>query len=129
MNPLQREIQTHLSQLTSGADGEFTAKLTFPADFSGFKGHFPGNPILPGVCMVQAVLAALAAHRGAPVTLRKIVFAKWFQPVKPDTELRFLCRAKLDAAGETAVRARLFRGAEAVADLSLLVAGDQGGPS
>ena len=36
-------------------DGHFTAKILLNADHDIFKGHFPGNPVTPGVCMMQIV--------------------------------------------------------------------------
>jgi len=35
--------------------GEITAKITLNSNHEIFKGHFPGNPIMPGVCMMQII--------------------------------------------------------------------------
>ena len=32
-----------------------TAKITINKDHEVFKGHFPGNPVTPGVCMMQII--------------------------------------------------------------------------
>ena len=32
-----------------------TANVTFSEDNFFFKGHFPGNPVMPGVCMIQII--------------------------------------------------------------------------
>ncbi len=34
---------------------EISAKITLNAKHEIFKGHFPGNPIMPGVCMMQII--------------------------------------------------------------------------
>jgi 3-hydroxyacyl-[acyl-carrier-protein] dehydratase len=31
------------------------ATVVFNADHAVFKGHFPGRPVVPGVCMIQAI--------------------------------------------------------------------------
>jgi 3-hydroxyacyl-[acyl-carrier-protein] dehydratase len=121
MNVLTRELQSCLVLIPPGEDGDVAATFTLSPDFSGFKGHFPGNPVLPGVCMVQAVLVMFATHNKGPVTLKRILSAKWFAPVKPGAVLRFACRVRKDKLIETAIRAHVTCGETKVADLSLLV--------
>jgi len=36
-------------------DQEVNAKVQLHAGHDVFKGHFPGNPIMPGVCMIQMI--------------------------------------------------------------------------
>ena len=47
--------------LTEADDGSLTARFVFPAEFTGFRGHFPEQPVLPAVCKIQAVVAMLEA--------------------------------------------------------------------
>ncbi|MBU1566927.1 MAG: hypothetical protein KJ630_15045 [Proteobacteria bacterium] len=44
-------------RLTSKEDVrlEASADFRFPADFAGFQGHFPGNPILPAIVQLMTV--------------------------------------------------------------------------
>lgn len=35
--------------------GQATASITINKDHEVFKGHFPGNPVTPGVCMMQII--------------------------------------------------------------------------
>lgn len=37
------------------ADNIATASITINKDHDVFKGHFPGNPVTPGVCMMQII--------------------------------------------------------------------------
>jgi 3-hydroxyacyl-[acyl-carrier-protein] dehydratase len=60
-----------------------------------FQGHFPGNPIMPGVLMVEAlaqVAGILALQSGAPggkaVYFMSIEKAKFRRPVVPGDQLR-----------------------------------------
>lgn len=41
-------------------DEKINASRYFPADDHVFEGHFPGNPLLPGVLMVEALAQAAA---------------------------------------------------------------------
>ncbi|MDO6758603.1 3-hydroxyacyl-ACP dehydratase [Tamlana sp. 2_MG-2023] len=36
-------------------DAATTAKITINKEHAIFKGHFPGNPVTPGVCMMQII--------------------------------------------------------------------------
>jgi 3-hydroxyacyl-[acyl-carrier-protein] dehydratase len=86
-----------------------------------FKGHFPGNPVMPGVLQVEALAQAgavcvlsLAEHRGKTAYFGAIDRVKFRGMVKPGDELR------LEVALES-VRARGGKGkAEAFKDGKLI---------
>ena len=122
MNKLRLRIDECMSGLTRAGDSGLSAKFVFPAEFPGFDGHFPGHPVLPGVCMVQACLVVAACWTDTAVPeLRSLVNAKWFVPTGPGDELLFdLLRAR-EGEGGTTVRARITREGERVADLTLSV--------
>jgi 3-hydroxyacyl-[acyl-carrier-protein] dehydratase len=61
--------------------GECAAVFLFPPEFPGFAGHFPGNPVLPGIAQIMAVLHACGP--GAPPALRGIKTCKFLRPVRP----------------------------------------------
>lgn len=67
--------------------GEFC----FPASFSGFQGHFPGQPVLPGVCLIQSALVLGESLCGAPPVLQEVAAAKFFAVVKPDDRIQMSC--------------------------------------
>ncbi|WP_250433796.1 3-hydroxyacyl-ACP dehydratase [Hanstruepera flava] len=37
------------------SDGQANASITINKNHDVFKGHFPGNPVTPGVCMMQII--------------------------------------------------------------------------
>jgi 3-hydroxymyristoyl/3-hydroxydecanoyl-(acyl carrier protein) dehydratase len=49
-------------------------------------GHFPGNPIIPGALMLDAVMQVLEGEAGGGAVL--IRSAKFFRPVRPGESLR-----------------------------------------
>lgn len=65
--------------------------LHVPADHPAFAGHFPGEPLLPGVALLAEVLEAvlddpeLAPRVGASP---RLAAAKFLAPVRPGTDLR-----------------------------------------
>jgi 3-hydroxyacyl-[acyl-carrier-protein] dehydratase len=46
-------------------------------------GHFPGNPIIPGAVLLDAVLGAIAAASGTQATSCEIKSVKFLLPVRP----------------------------------------------
>ena len=69
-----------------------TAQRTFRAEEFFFDGHFPGEPILPGVILLEALAQAAALHTGLTKQLRatqaayrfsKVEHVTWAAPVLP----------------------------------------------
>lgn len=57
--------------------------FSFPPSFCGFSGHFPGNPILPGIVQLAAVryLAEQAVQKQLlPLNINKTKFRAMIQP-------------------------------------------------
>lgn len=76
-----------LSQTAESVEGTFC----FSENFSGFEGHFPGQPVLPGICLVQAVLVLAEFLCAAPPVLQEVVSAKFFSVVTPDCPVQMTC--------------------------------------
>ncbi len=62
-------------------------RFTIPHDHPSLPGHFPGRPIVPGVVVLDRVLAAIEAHHGALGRLR-MPQVKFAQPLLPGEEAR-----------------------------------------
>lgn len=64
-------------------DGELAARMTAEAESPWFSGHFPDNPILPGVAqlkMVADLVAAAGKNLGRLVGLSRVKFRKIVRP-------------------------------------------------
>jgi 3-hydroxyacyl-[acyl-carrier-protein] dehydratase len=48
-----------------------------------FAGHFPGQPVVPGACMLQMLKELLAVSAGKAVQLSKAADMKFLAPVDP----------------------------------------------
>jgi len=61
-----------------------------PADSPWFSGHFPGEPILPGIALVHIVEQAIiqnALAKGNKIQLHGLKRVKFTQPVRPEETL------------------------------------------
>ena len=66
-----------------------TVPLLIAADHPAYAGHFPGQPILPGVVLLDAALHALAERqsRAGQFGLAQLKSAKFLSPVRPGEPL------------------------------------------
>lgn len=62
-------------------------EFAIPADHPCLPGHFPGQPIVPGVVVLDRVLAAIEAQHGALGALR-MPQVKFLQPLLPEQTAR-----------------------------------------
>jgi 3-hydroxymyristoyl/3-hydroxydecanoyl-(acyl carrier protein) dehydratase len=56
-------------------------------DSPWFCGHFPGDPILPGIAQIELVLTLLENHFRRPVRLRRLGRVKFKKIVRPGETL------------------------------------------
>jgi 3-hydroxyacyl-[acyl-carrier-protein] dehydratase len=59
------------------------AAFMIAADHPALDGHFPGNPVVPGVLVLEHVQQALEARIG-PVILTGVPQVKFVSPLRPD---------------------------------------------
>ncbi|WP_419869583.1 3-hydroxyacyl-ACP dehydratase [Chryseobacterium sp. CT-SW4] len=63
--------------------GSFTAHITLNKDHEIFKGHFPGNPVTPGVCMMQIVKELSEEFSGCRLFLQSASNVKFMAIINP----------------------------------------------
>lgn len=86
-----------LARDLAGAVGRLVAWV--PPTLAWFKGHFPGQPVVPGVALVGWAVAEIGLlHRGAR-PIREFRQMKFQRIVEPNTTLELTCSL---AAGELA---------------------------
>ena len=62
--------------------------FSYPATFSGFAGHFEGNPVLPAIVQLSSVRFALEQHIGKKLHPETIQRAKFRSMVQPEQQIR-----------------------------------------
>jgi 3-hydroxyacyl-[acyl-carrier-protein] dehydratase len=64
-------------------DGIIKADLSINSGSSIFKGHFPGQPVVPGACMLQLVKDVLERALGYSAQLKKAGNLKFIGMIDP----------------------------------------------
>lgn len=61
--------------------------FTIPHDHPSLPGHFPGRPLVPGVVLLEQVVAAIEATHG-PLAALRLPQVKFMQPLLPGETAR-----------------------------------------
>jgi len=121
MNSLRQAVRASASgslrELESGVERVFV----FKEDFVGFRGHFPGNPILPAVVEVLTAVVLLEEWKGRNITLKSVENAKFKSPVKPGDAVEVRCVEKEHGPAGSVVSATIESNGKKTASMLLEV--------
>jgi 3-hydroxyacyl-[acyl-carrier-protein] dehydratase len=112
-----------VEKLEAGLQAE--ARKQFGGEEPFFQGHFPGNPIVPGVLLAEAMAQTAGIAIGGPgktFLLTAIRAMKFLRPIRPREEIHFRAKRVGEAGGlvQCAVEARVE--GELVAEGQLILA-------
>ena len=68
------------------SDGGINCRIVFNDEHSIFKGHFPGQPVVPGVCMMEIVKELLQQQVNKTLILRTSRNVKFLGFITPAIE-------------------------------------------
>jgi 3-hydroxyacyl-[acyl-carrier-protein] dehydratase len=87
--------------------------IQFNAAHSIYHDHFPGNPITPGVCIIQTIKELTSENTGCELFLRKVSKVRYFKVINPVDDTRINISLNIIPAKEEnnySVTARVFSG-------------------
>ncbi len=87
---MKAEIDELLINVSVDGDSA-SAEIVFPEGFSGFRGHFPERPILPGVSQISTVMALAKRMTGRCQQIVEIANVKFVSVVTPGQRLQVQC--------------------------------------
>ena len=76
------EIDNIFDQAVENNEG--TCTFSVPGEFSGYRGHFPGNPILPGIVQLSFVRRLAERRLGRSLRLAGVKRVKYLRLITPD---------------------------------------------
>jgi 3-hydroxyacyl-[acyl-carrier-protein] dehydratase len=94
------------------SDGTVNVRLVVNANSDILKGHFPGQPVVPGACMLQLVKDVMENAVGQIVRLKKADNIKFMSMVVPgeNNQLQLNVSYKISDDNIYAVQATLYSG-------------------
>ncbi len=69
--------------LEETGDNAFEARIQLDSNHKIYKGHFPGNPVVPGVCLSQMVKESLESFKGHQLQMAEAGYLKFMAVVNP----------------------------------------------
>lgn len=75
---------------TDDSEGKYVCKVNLNAAHNIYSVHFPGNPVTPGVCLVQMVAEMLEQKYSKRFVLSTAVNIKFKRLVAPNDEPSFV---------------------------------------
>ena len=80
------------------------AEVCVPADSGWFDGHFPGNPVLPGIAQLSMVLVLIEAAFGQALIVREVSRVRFKQMILPGERLAVWADPQSERPGGVAFR-------------------------
>jgi 3-hydroxymyristoyl/3-hydroxydecanoyl-(acyl carrier protein) dehydratase len=65
------------------SDGGVRAQVSTDADSAWFSGHFPGEPVLPGIAQLSMVVKSIEKALGKQLVLQQLARIKFKQLIRP----------------------------------------------
>ena len=78
-------IESRMEGLPQGQSG---FNIILNPDHLIYKAHFPGQPVTPGVCILQMIQEILSEQEGMPLFIRKIKNVKFTNMISPLNDSR-----------------------------------------
>ena len=116
------ELRSRIAGLRQTGEGEYSCTMDFDPAFRGFEGHFEGNPIVPGVCLIETARVAAETILGKSLETLIVTNCRFRRPVMASEQAAV--KIKLQKLEETRwkVKADVRVGSDICAQLQLKAA-------
>jgi 3-hydroxymyristoyl/3-hydroxydecanoyl-(acyl carrier protein) dehydratase len=85
-----------LRDLKQSDSKELRADIEVPQDSPWFSGHFPGQPVLPGIAQLGMVLDTINQSSGQDMRVAGVSRVRFKQIIRPNDQLRIIATAQED---------------------------------
>lgn len=88
-------------------DGQrYVANIRLNKDHEVFSGHFPGNPVTPGVCMMQIIKELTQEAVNAPLTMKSASNIKFMALINPEINPELKLELDITVADDGTVKVK-----------------------
>ncbi len=84
---LYTDLKDSLIEVSASGENGVTAEFDFSESLEIFRGHFPGNPILPGIAQIEMVKLILEKFLATSLNIRTVKKTKFSHQVEPGTSV------------------------------------------
>ena len=96
MTKNERESWYSLTNIKRSSSDEILADVIASDKSPWFSGHFPGEPILPGVAQLGMVFDAIKQACGKNMKISRVKRVKFKRVIKPGDKIQIIAREKND---------------------------------
>jgi len=89
-----------VENITPESGSEFCVKVKLNPQHNVYEGHFPGNPIVPGVCQLQMLKEIIAERMGKELTLSSASNIKYLNVINPLVDAELMVKISVTEAFE-----------------------------
>jgi len=93
-----------LKEMNGSDDNEISAGIQVPSDSPWFDGHFPSEPILPGVAQIGMVLDAIRHARNQDLKISSVRRVRFKRIIRPADRLKIIATPLKQAVGSYSFR-------------------------
>ncbi|AEW87153.1 3-hydroxyacyl-ACP dehydratase [Flavobacterium columnare NBRC 100251 = ATCC 23463] len=96
----------NVNQLDQLTDNKYLAQVTLNPRHEIFKGHFPGNPVTPGVCMMQIIKELLEEILHTELRMTASSNVKFMAIINPETNPELVLELDLSGDLDTEIKVK-----------------------
>ncbi len=93
-----------LKKIDRSATNEISADIHVPSDSPWFEGHFPGEPILPGVAQIGMVFDAIRKTHNQGLKVSSVRRVRFKGIIRPDDQLKIIAAPLKQETGSYSFR-------------------------
>jgi len=95
-----------LQPITKIAENNYSTVIAIHPGHEVFKGHFPGNPVVPGVTVMHIVKKIAEQAAGVPLTLKTAVNVKFLSLINPEINPELIADLEITEAGDNCIKVK-----------------------
>jgi 3-hydroxyacyl-[acyl-carrier-protein] dehydratase len=101
------------TQANGSVQSRYHFSVALDPSHAVYRGHFPGNPVVPGVCQIQMIQELIGGIQGVPVKLENADTIKFLSLIVPGQVrlLEFDIAIRDAEAGKVPVNVTIHEGA------------------
>jgi 3-hydroxymyristoyl/3-hydroxydecanoyl-(acyl carrier protein) dehydratase len=79
-----------LKGMNRSPENEISAEIHVPPDSPWFEGHFPGEPVLPGVAQIGMAVDAISNALNQDLRISGVRRVRFKRMIRPDDQLKII---------------------------------------